>query len=313
MVTSVELTMGDSLETGLQQVRTVLQPLRLPAGTRVFGQGEAGDRLLLITAGQARSSLRLPNGSEQTLSVSGPGDLVGEIALLTGARRAATVTAVTPLLGWTLDRHAFDMLRWDPREAAIAVVQRLVALTTARLRAHCTQIGGPAADRGDASFRPGSIRHDAPMPTIDYLASLLCFAGFPQVEDVEAAVRHVPVHAAQRGDVLIEKGAQPPSLLLVARGAVEVMVTRGAATHRVRLAGPGRFVGHNGILDDEPSPVVARCRERSVLLAFPRTTVKAILTDSARSSRAFSAAVLEDTARAVRQASRPVITTTARV
>ena len=151
-----------------------------------------------------------------------------------------------------------------------------------------------------------------PLPTLDYLASLLCFDGFPQVEDVAAVVRDVPVQAAERGEVLVAEGSRPSALLLVVRGAVEVMVSQGGSTHRVRLAGPGRFVGHNGILDDEPSPVVARCRERSILLTFPRATVRALLSDSARAARAFSAAVLEDTARAVRQASRPVLSTTAR-
>ena len=312
MVTHAELTGVEAHDTELQQLRTSLQPLQLPAGTRVFEQGDAGDRLLLIAAGQARSSLRLPNGSEQTLSVSGPGDVVGEIALLTGARRAATVTAVTPLRGWTLDRHGFDVLRWDPRSAAIAVVQRLLALTTARLRTHCAQIAEPTAHPADPSGLPRSIRRAMPIPTLDYLASLLCFAGFPQVEDVDAAVRDVPVHAAERGEVLVAEGSQPPGLLLVVRGAVEVMVSQGGSTHRVRLAGPGRFVGHNGVLDDEPSPVVARCRERSIVLAFPRGAVRALLSDSARAARAFSVAVLEDTARAVRQASRPVLSTTAR-
>jgi len=312
MVTQAELNGVDALDIELQQLQTALQPFQLPAGTRVFEQGEAGDRLLLIADGRARSSLRLPTGGEQTLSVSGPGDVVGEIALLTGARRAATVTAITPLRGWTLDRHGFGLLRWDSRRAAIAVVQRLVALTTARLRAHCAQIAQLTAHPVDLSGLPTSTRRAVPMPALDYLASLLCFSGFPRVDDVEAAVRGVPVHAAERGDVLVVEGSRPPGLLLVVRGAVEVMVNHDGSTHRVRLAGPGRFVAHNGILDDGPSPVTARCREPAVLFSFPRANVRAQLNDSARLARAFSAAVLEDTARAVRQASRPMLFTTAR-
>jgi CRP-like cAMP-binding protein len=129
---------------------------------------------------------------------------------------------------------------------------------------------------------------------------------------VDAAVRHVPVHAAERGDIVMEDGLRPPSLLLVARGAVEVTVDQTGTTRRIRLAGPGRFVGHNGILDEEPSPVTARARERSVLLAFPRERIETFLGDSGRPARAFSAALLEDTARAVREASRPMASTTAR-
>ena len=312
MVTFAELAGESLLEAELAQLQHAAQPLLLPARARVFDQGEPGDRMLVITDGEVRSSIRLPDGTEQTLSHAGVGDVVGEIALLTGARRAATVTTVGPVRGWTLDRHGFDVLRWDSSPAAIAFVQRLVAVTTARLRA-CIEVGRSAGDRSPPVLNtPGSIWHIGHMPPTEYLASLLCFAGFPQREDLEAVVRHVPVRAAGRGEVLIEQGVRPPSLWLVVRGAVEVTVPQNGATRRVRLAGPGRFAGHNGVLDGEPSPVIARTRERSVLLAFPRERIVGCLTDPSRPARAFSAALLVDTARAIREASRPVVSTTAR-
>ncbi len=313
MVTSPELSVLGRIEPELDQLRTALQPVDVPSGDRLFDQGDTGDRLVLITAGRARSSIVLPSGDEQILSVSGPGDVLGEISLLTGARRTATVTALTPLRGWTLDRHGFDALRWDPRDAAVALVRRLVALTSSRLRATCRDVRASMPESGVAPTTPlEPIRRSAAMPSLEYLASLLCFSGFPQIQDVGAVVEQVPARFIERGEVLISEGARPPGLLLVARGAVEVMVRHGTATHRVRLAGPGRFVGQNGAVDDEPSPVVARCRERSLLLAFPRGAVSAFLSDSSRPSRAFSAALLEDTARAVQQASRPVLATAAR-
>jgi CRP-like cAMP-binding protein len=312
MVISEKVTQESSLEGQLEQLRTAVQPLELPAGARLFEQGEPGDRMVLIANGDVRSSIRLPNGTEQTLSHSGSGDVVGEIALLTRGPRSATVTAVTPLRGWTLDRNGFDLLRWDPREAAIAVIQRLTALAATRLRNRCTEMKEQVAEPSARSIRPDPFRHNVAMPSVEYLASLLCFARFPKPEDVDAILRHVSVHPAERGDVVIEAGVQPPSMLLVAKGAVEVMVRHPGTTRRVRLAGPGRFVGHNGILDQEPSPVIARCRERSILLAFPRASIEAYLADSDRPARAFSAALLEDTARAVREASRPMTSTTAR-
>jgi len=313
VVTSSKLTEEPSLEAELEELHTVLQPLHLPAGARLFEQGEPGDRMVLIADGQTRSSVRLPNGTEQTLSRAGAGDVVGEIALLTGAPRSATVIAVTPLRGWTLDRHGFDLLRRDPRGAAIAVVQRLITLANARLRDCCTEMEEPMmrANAGPVK-QPDPLRHDVPMPAVEYLASLLCFARFPHPEDVDATVRHVPANSAERGALLIQEGMQPPSLLLVARGAVEVMIRHGGTARRVRLAGPGRFVGHNGILDEEPSPVIARCRERSVLITFPRATIKTYLADPSRPSRALSTALLEDTARAVREATRPMASTTVR-
>ena len=52
---------------------------------------------------------------------------------------------------------------------------------------------------------------------------------------------------------------------LVLRGALDVSIRRGHSARRVRLAGPGRFVGHIGALDGESSPVVAHARDQSVL------------------------------------------------
>jgi CRP-like cAMP-binding protein len=313
MVNSTEQARASLIDAELKQLRTELQPLRLPAGAQVFEQGETGDRMLLITEGQVRSSIRLPDGTERTLSYAGTGDVVGEIALLTGARRAATVTTLTPVRGWTLDRHGYDLLRWDPSDAAIAFIERLVVLVAARLRESCTAIGRSSDDQSDSPVaRLVSARNSAPMPSVEYLASLLCFTGFHNPEEVDTVVRDVPVEAAERGEILIEPGVQPPSLLLVTRGVVEVTVRQGNATRRVRLAGPGRFVGHNGILDEQPSPVIARARERTVLLAFPRERITRSLADPGSVGRALSAALLTDTARAVRAASRPMVATTAR-
>jgi CRP-like cAMP-binding protein len=310
VVTVAKLDEESRLEDELEELQTVLQPLRLPAGVSVFEQGETGDRLVWISDGEVRSSVRLPDGTDRLLSHAGPGDVVGEVALLTGSRRTASVTTLTPLRGWTLDRHGFEVLRWDPRQAAVAVVRRLLDLTTARLRACCTE---PATlfETGDIRPRPPIARlpDDAEMPSTHYLASLLCFERFPADDDVRATTRGAGAYAVGRGAVLVDEGTRPPALWLVARGAIEVMVRSRTATRRLRLAGPGRFVGHGGALDDGASPVAARCRERSVVLAYPREVVMDMVGDNRRSSRAFSAALLEDTARAVRAASRPILPT----
>ena len=58
-----------------------------PEGTVIAREGERGIGLFLILDGQARV----------TMAKLGPGDFVGEVALLDGGPRTATVTAVTPL------------------------------------------------------------------------------------------------------------------------------------------------------------------------------------------------------------------------
>ena len=199
MVTVARFEGESRLEDDLEELGTVLQPLRLPAGVSVFEQGESGDRLVWISGGEVRSSARFPDGSKRVLSHAGPGDIVGEVALLTGSRRTASVTTVTPLSGWTLDRHRFEVLRWDPRQAAVAVIQRLLELTAARLR-WCCSGRDSAIDAGHGPSRSALVAtsRPVPMPPTDYLASLLCFQRFPAHDDVETTVGHVSARAVDR-------------------------------------------------------------------------------------------------------------------
>ncbi len=66
------------------------------AGTPIVVEGEPGDALFVIVYGAARVSHRA-GGPALNLALLGPGDYFGEWSLLTGAPRAATVTASSDL------------------------------------------------------------------------------------------------------------------------------------------------------------------------------------------------------------------------
>lgn len=71
-----------------------LRPVHLEAGAVLVRQGERGDDVFLIRHGEVEAA-RTDGASERVLSRSGPGALIGEIAVLTGSARTATVRAVT--------------------------------------------------------------------------------------------------------------------------------------------------------------------------------------------------------------------------
>jgi hypothetical protein len=78
------------------------QPRQFPAGAVVIREGQAADQFHLITDGSAAVSVRgAPRPSLQR------GDCFGEIALLRGTPRTATVTAEQPLHTLTLGRDEF--------------------------------------------------------------------------------------------------------------------------------------------------------------------------------------------------------------
>lgn len=79
-----------------------LQPHEFPAGTVAMREGEVGELFHVIVAGSAVVTVK--GESRPPLA---PGDCFGEIALLRGIPRTATVIAGEPLRTLALDREAF--------------------------------------------------------------------------------------------------------------------------------------------------------------------------------------------------------------
>jgi MFS family permease len=85
----------------LEGLTSHLVRMRVPAGARLFQQGDPGDRFYIIAAGQADIAV---DGQHKTL---GPDEYFGEIALLRDLPRTATVTARTDLELYALGREEF--------------------------------------------------------------------------------------------------------------------------------------------------------------------------------------------------------------
>src|SRR5262249_35719606 len=78
-----------------------------PAGEALMRQGESGEDLFLIQDGRAEVRVRDRAGESRVVAQRGPGDHVGEIALLHGGERTADVVAVTPLTVMRLTKEAY--------------------------------------------------------------------------------------------------------------------------------------------------------------------------------------------------------------
>ena len=87
---------------GLEHLAATLEPMSVPARSRVCRQGEPGDRFYVIASGEARVSV-----GRATTARLGPGDSFGEIALLRNVPRTATVTASRDLELFTLASEPF--------------------------------------------------------------------------------------------------------------------------------------------------------------------------------------------------------------
>ncbi|HET7716139.1 MAG TPA: cyclic nucleotide-binding domain-containing protein [Bauldia sp.] len=71
------------------------RPVFFPAGTLIISEGDFGDAMYAIVDGEASVILHDARGGEHGVASVKPGDIVGEMALLTGMRRLASVMAKT--------------------------------------------------------------------------------------------------------------------------------------------------------------------------------------------------------------------------
>ena len=78
----------------------------IPEGTQIVEEGESGDAIYVIIYGSARVTHTF-SGSEINLALLRAGDYFGEWSILTGAPRAASVTAVTAVEAVRLDCDLF--------------------------------------------------------------------------------------------------------------------------------------------------------------------------------------------------------------
>ena len=87
-----------------------LEEKSFPAGATVFSQGDQGDSFYFIQSGAVQVVLESAGGRKETIAVFGPQDWFGEMALLSGEPRAATVITVKETTVWRLNRAAWDEL-----------------------------------------------------------------------------------------------------------------------------------------------------------------------------------------------------------
>jgi CRP-like cAMP-binding protein len=85
----------------LASIAASMRERTFPAGDTVIQEGSGGAGFFVVDDGEAEVSV----GGEVRTTI-GPGDYFGEIALLTGSERTATIRAVTEL-------RCFGLTAWD--------------------------------------------------------------------------------------------------------------------------------------------------------------------------------------------------------
>jgi CRP/FNR family cyclic AMP-dependent transcriptional regulator len=109
----------------LEQIAATMRERRFSSGDKVTEEGAGGAGFFVVEDGAADVTVEgQPRGS------IGPGDYFGEIALLTGSDRTATITATSDMICW-------GMTPWDFRplvESNSTIAWKLLTAMADKLR-----------------------------------------------------------------------------------------------------------------------------------------------------------------------------------
>ena len=107
----------------LKKVAQVAEMVDYMAGHSIVKEGDIGDSFFVVLVGQAKVTVK-----GRTVNRSLPGDHFGEISLLDGGPRTASVVSETPMTMLMITRaHFLDVLIEDP-QIAVTLMESLARM-----------------------------------------------------------------------------------------------------------------------------------------------------------------------------------------
>jgi len=281
-----------------------LRRIELAPGELLWRQGDAADGFHLVESGRLAVTARAPGEREIELVELRSGDVLGELPLLAGGERSASVRALESTSVLVLDGARFRTLLAALDPGAEALRRRLLNIVCERLRARHARLAVMLGDGAAPEASGDLISRPAPVPPYSYLARLALFREFgAQALDELLAVSEVV--DIGRGVEVCAEGATPATCAVTLNGALEEVVRRGDRGVRVRLVGPGFATCYVSFLDGLPSSVVVSAREPARLALIPRAAFDDLVAARALVGRSFLEALQRDLVNALRLAQRP--------
>jgi len=210
---------------------------RFESGDRILQQGEAGDSFFVICEGRV-SVLREDDGLAHPVAALEAGEFFGEVALLAGGPRTASVYALTE------DTQVLEI----SGQLLMELARRHPGVAAA-LKTFCRQ-----------------------RLLSNLLATSALFRPLERAERRELATRF-RARDALAGEVVITEDARGDGLFVILAGEVEVLRDGIQAG----TLGAGDVFGEMSLLDGVPATATVRTLRRTSLLRLPATELSAVL------------------------------------
>ena len=108
----------------------------LKRGSTLFSKGDPGNSLYAVISGTVKMSVSSPDGRNAILNIVGPGEIFGEMALLTGRERSADAIANSSCELFVIDRREFiPFVKSQP-----TLAMKFIELLCERLRQTSDQV-----------------------------------------------------------------------------------------------------------------------------------------------------------------------------
>ena len=232
----------------LADIATEVEIRRFGAGSTIIRQGDPASEFYIILKGRVEVTKQDVQGETRTVAQLGEGQYFGEIGLLHGVPRTATVSTLSAVETIVLDRETFTAIIAETDltsgEIADVVHRRIVSATLA--------VGLPQLDQDQI----GGLSSQFEM------------------------LRYLP------GDVILRQGDPPDRFYIIVRGRVEAMAIgligpNGSDIHLGTL-GEGEYFGEIGLLQNRPRMATVRALPDGPVevLALPRDAFEEMLAGS---------------------------------
>jgi len=119
----------------LSTLNTLLKMKTVDEGATIFIENMRGESLYLIRKGAIKISKMLSEGDEQVLTILGPEDVFGEMAVFDGGSRSASARVAEQAEIYSLSRTDYDYLSELDPSLCLQLTKNIISIFSEKVRA----------------------------------------------------------------------------------------------------------------------------------------------------------------------------------